>query len=325
MAQGEAAAAVIAYLKRRGRFDGELDARFLAAGEYNENYLIDAGGRRWVFRINHGSQLGLDRQIEYEHRVLEAVAPSEVTPRPDFVDADAEGLGRGVLMMEYLPGRPLDYRRDLSGAAEVFARVHALPPADGLVVQDRPVADIAAECGRLYTRQPDHPRTDLRRLLEDYHRRVMDLYDRTRSWFEAEANVMVNTEVNSGNFLVDGGQVRLVDWEKAVVSKRYQDLGHFLVSTTTRWKTDLELAPDQERRFLKAYRAALSRAGVETIPDLDELTEKTEVLKKTILLRALSWCYMAWYEYTHSDRPIRNPDTFDKIRTYLDEASCILR
>ena len=45
-----------------------------------------------------------------------------------------------------------------------------------------------------------------------------------------------------------------MDWEKAVVSQRHQDLGHFLVPTTTLWKTDVVLQPDEKQRFLSLYK-----------------------------------------------------------------------
>lgn len=36
---------------------------FLAAGEYNENFPVEAAYGNFVLRINHGGQLGLDDQI----------------------------------------------------------------------------------------------------------------------------------------------------------------------------------------------------------------------------------------------------------------------
>jgi hypothetical protein len=111
-----------------------------------------------------------------------------------------------------------------------------------------------------------------------------------------------------------------VDWEKAVESCRYQDLGHFLAPTTTLWKSDTVLTPAEKNRFLRAYhRAACPRL------DFDELALKTTVMEKTILLRALSWCFMAWYEYTRTDRPLQNPDTFAKIEQYLADIPWILK
>ncbi|TVM30669.1 aminoglycoside phosphotransferase family protein [Oceanidesulfovibrio marinus] len=325
---------------------------FLAAGEYNENYRISASGGAYVFRINHGSQIGQTRQIEYEYTVLRLLEPSGVTPRPCYCRPDAPGLG-GVLLMEYLPGGPLNYERDAQDAARLFARLHALPspacdmqrlgpaalPAvrlgpDGpehappaLVIQQTPVADIAAESYGLLTRFPDHARrNDVGRRIFDYHAAVLALAREADHLFAAEPLILVNTEVNSGNFLVHNGAVRLVDWEKAVLSCRYQDLGHFLVPTTTQWKTDYVFSPDARRAFLKAYLDALHEYG--GVPEgglsLDELDERTRIMERTILLRALSWCYMAWHEYTSRDRSLTNEHTFRTIERYLDQTDAIL-
>ncbi|MFH1136544.1 MAG: aminoglycoside phosphotransferase family protein [Pseudomonadota bacterium] len=317
-------AAIAEYLARTGKLGSQVRVDFLAAGEYNENYLVRTGRSDYVFRLNHGSQLGLSNQIEYEFAVLEAAAPSGVTPRPLFCDPRPEGLPSGVLVMEYLPGGPLDYRRDLEKAARVLARVHALAPPAGLLVQPDPIRDIAAESLGLLSRHPDHPRPDLRERLEAYHRKIMDLSREHGPSFAAEPRVLVNTEVNSGNFLVDGDHAYLVDWEKAVVSSRFQDLGHFLVATTTRWKTDVTLTREEKRRFLASYRAeGLALGGAP--PDLDELEVKTSLLERTILLRALSWCFMAYHEYTRTDRPLKNRDAFLKIKQYLAESECFLK
>lgn len=338
--------AVFAFLAHRG-WVADLaspdQVSFLAAGEYNENFLIDTPSGRCVFRVNHGSQLGLgDGQIAYEHAVLDALRNSGVTPVPYHVEPPGRiGLGekdapsapgRGALLMEYLPGGPLVYERDALAAARLFARVHAQPvPAPGtspLIIQADPIRDIAEESAGLIARHADHPRTDDRKRLEAYHERILRLADETRALFAADPLVIVNTEVNSGNFLceetseADSAErvVRLVDWEKAVISSRYQDLGHFLVPTTTLWKTDFRFDDAGRRAFIAEYVAA---AGLDM--SVDDALHLAGLLEKTILLRALSWCYMAWYEYTQSDRALRHDDTFAVISRYLDEIACFLK
>ena len=314
---------VASYLQERKEFKEPFQVSFLAAGEYNENYLVETPGERFVFRINHGSQLGLEDQIGYEFQVLKALAGSGVTPRPLFCDPEPPGLPGGVLMMEFLPGRPLDYDRDLDQAARILAKVHSLPPGPGLIVQADPVADIAAESLGLIQRYPGHPRQDTRGLLLDYHGHIMKLFGKTRRSFDSEPLVMVNTEVNSGNFLIGPERSYLVDWEKAVVSPRYQDLGHLMVATTTRWKTEKTLDETEKRAFLGAYQEESRRLGGDP-PGLDELWRKSRIMERTILLRALSWCYMAEQEYASGRRPLTNPATLAKIREYLDEAECFL-
>ena len=136
--------------------------------------------------------------------------------------------------------------------------------------------------------------------------------------FASDPLVMANTEVNSGNFIVDGERMFLVDWEKAVTSSRYQDLGHFLVPTTTLWKTERVLTEDEKLAFLEEYVRA-SGPHVYKDTSLDEVRLMTRLLERTILLRGLSWCFMAYYEYTRTERALANEDTFAKIKSYLDQ------
>ena len=323
--------AIRTFLSRSGWLPAVEDVRFLAAGEYNQNHLVTTtDGQQYVLRVNTGSQLGLGPdQIVYEFGVLQAVGPSDVTPKPLFVQPGPNGLSGGCLLMEYLEGRPLDYATDLKAAAGIFAAVHALPPSAKLIRQDNAIADIAAESWGLMHRHPDHPRRELLPLLREQHANTLKLAEDNQALFAHDAPVMVNTEVNSGNFIVGPRQAWLVDWEKAVVSSRHQDLGHFLVATTTRWKAKVVLVRQQKDAFLAAYHAAL-RERTPSTPgapgaalSLDELTAGAAVLERTILLRALSWCYMAYYEYTVSGRAIHNPDTLATITRYLDEAECI--
>ena len=292
---------------------------FLAAGEYNENYLVTNEQGRFVFRINHGTQLNLDNQIEYEFGVLEALRASQVTPVPYTYSLQAGDLGQGVLLMEYLPGKPLDYARDLPAAARIFARIHAQPISDALIVQANPARDIAAESLGLIQRYPGPHYPEVRELLLDYHQRVVDGSAAMARRYADESFCIVNTEVNSGNFCISADRACLVDWEKAVVSYRYQDLGHFFVPTTTLWKTGYRFSEEDKREFLRVY---LEESPVQL--SLEDVFEKTLMMEKVILLRALSWCYMAYHEYRSQTRELAHNETFATITRYLDEAECFL-
>lgn len=309
------------FLTAAGWIEKLISVSFLAAGEYNANYLVKCKTGRYVFRINYGSQLGLGKnQIDYEYKVLEALAASGVTPRPIACHSDPEPLGGGALLMDYLPGKALVYQRDLDIAAHIFAQIHTVAVPKGLVVQADPVRDIARESKGLFSRFPDHPLKKECNQIRVYYDNVLEMADQTRTLFTGEDLCLVNTEVNSGNFLISDTGAYLVDWEKAVESYRYQDLAHFMVPTTTLWKSNTILTPDEKNRFLAAYHQ-------EACPnmEMDGLTMKTRVMEKTILLRALSWCFMAWYEYTQADRPLQHPGTFNKIKQYLSDIPWILK
>jgi thiamine kinase-like enzyme len=311
---------IAAWIADAGWVEGPFDLAFLAAGEYNENYLLtDPGEGRSVIRLNHGSQLGRDDQIAYEYSVLEAVAASGVTPRPYRWSMETGALAHGIMQMEFLPGVHLDYRRDSRWAASIFAAIHQLPADERLEVQPQPIRDIADECLELLTRYPAHPLTEQYKKLRDYHAEIMELAARSDRLFAGDTLSIVNTEVNSSNFLIGEDSAYLVDWEKAVVSYRYQDLGHFLTPTTTLWKTDHVFSEEEKIYFLEEYR----ERGAPSIP-MDELRSKTRLLERTILLRGLSWCYMAYYEYTRADRALVHSETEKTIKRYMDRVDWFL-
>ena len=97
----------------------------LAQGEYNMNYLLQQGEKRLVFRVNLGSQIQRDDQIQYEYGALEILAESGVTPKPFFLDDSKSVLDYGVLIMEYLPGEAFLYPRDFRKAGRLFAQIHS--------------------------------------------------------------------------------------------------------------------------------------------------------------------------------------------------------
>lgn len=311
-------------LLENGWLDRVDEVSFLAAGEYNENHLVVSGWSKYLFRINHGSQINQADQIRYEYNVLKAVEASFATPKPFFVASDSP-LG-GVMLMEFIPGRRFDFARDLDLVPQIFAAIHGLPVAQDMVVQENPILDIADESFDLIERFPLHPMKEQRQRLLAYHGEILRLNHDHGALFTNEPLCIVNTEVNSGNFIIQDNKENkanrgfLVDWEKAVVSCRYQDLAHFLIPTTTLWKSDFRFTPDQRIYFLRTYYRLIS-------PDFsfDELEFKTAILERTILLRALSWCYMAWFEYTDPKRTLKDRFTFEKIKTYLDEIECFLK
>lgn len=307
------------FLKKKAWLSGEFDCTFLAAGEYNENYLINCKDARFVFRINHDTQLGLTNQIEYEYQVLEALSGSGVTPKPFYYDLHVDRFGKGALLMEYLPGKPLDYHCDLEKAADIFAKVHAQPVDGRLIVQKDPACDIALESKGLLDRYPGPYYPSVRSRLLKYHQEIVDSSEKMAQLYGNEHYCIVNTEVNSGNFVIADNRASLVDWEKAVVSYRYQDLAHFLIPTTTLWKTSFRFNEEGKYAFLGQYLAA-GDAGLSK----DEVYEKTKLMERVILLRALSWCYMAYHEYRTADRELTHDDTFVTITSYLDEAECFL-
>ena len=216
----------------------------LAQGEYNMNYLVRKGDKTWVIRVNIGTQIQREDQIIYEYKALELLKYSGVTPEPYYVDDSREHLDYGVLIMEYLPGESLDYKRDLLDAAKVFARIHSTPvprEKNHLIQETTPLSMTYEECARLLPIYFSSPLADPE--LRDYLRDVLDWAEQARHqerYFTADPiPCIINTEVNSGNFIANRRQntLHLVDWEKPLWGDPSQDLSHFCAPMTTLWKT----------------------------------------------------------------------------------------
>lgn len=288
-----------------------LEFSLLGQGEYNLNYRFrhPGTGQELVLRINCGSQMKLDDQIGYEFSALNMLQSSGRTPKALLCNS-----AHHCLVMEYLPGRPLRYETDLAIGAEILADIHGvpLPPDCCLLEPANPLKAIMEECAQMvehYYRW-EYADPEVIRLLETLEREISA---RDLSAPHGMRKCMVNTEVNSGNFLINpGADSYLVDWEKPLISEPAQDLGHFLVPTTTFWKTDVILNPQDIRHVVSCYRKAVG-GGFET----DSLRERLPLYFTVTCLRGVTWCAMAFREYSQPGRAISNPDTFKKLKAYL--------
>ena len=291
----------------------------LAQGEYNMNYIVSQGDNFWVLRVNIGTQIGRDDQIAYEYGALKLLEESGVTPRPFFLDSSGEFLDYGLLIMEYIPGESLDYRRDLLRAARLFARLHSLEiPAENhhLIREDRPLTGMYEESSRL---ADVYMRSELANLtVRQYLAEVLVWANEARradAYYLADpCFCVINTEVNSGNFIVNrkAGTIHLVDWEKPLWGDPSQDLSHFSVPTTTLWKTSYRMPLRDRERFLNAYRGAIADAHLR-----DTIIERVRLRDPFNCLRGICWSAMAWVQYQTGDHALRNADTFQKIQEYL--------
>ena len=371
---------------------GTRDVRCIGAGEYNSNFLIE---RPWstvhqerdnapnsvplalspapwlgaieapfVLRVNRASQINLGhKQIRYEFNALRFLEPSGVTPRVYSCTEQGKYIPFGMLTMEYLPGRSLQYERDLLLAAHLLARVHTLDATDAPLLRPRyPQRALLEECKRMWnvyerfalpvsagsgadycdaasgdvsdrnasarnaaTRNASDSNASCSvpegRSMGSRHsdRNNAERLALIQSWMKIAAHrandtpcarpCVINTELNSGNFIIndDAPQTlsRIIDWEKPVIADCEQDIAHFLVPTTTNWKTDTILSAAEIRAFLDEY--ARFRA-------VD--TQLLRTYMQLNVLRGITWCAMAFVQYSHGEGA-RNVDTWKKIQEFL--------
>ena len=368
------------------------DVRCIGAGEYNSNFLIE---RPWstvhqdsdnapnsvplalspapwlgaieapfVLRVNRASQINLGhKQIRYEFNALRFLEPSGVTPRVYSCTEQGKYIPFGMLTMEYLPGRPLQYERDLLLAAHLLARVHTLDATDAPLLRPRyPQRALLEECKRMWDVYERFALPVSAGSGADYCDAASgDVSDRNASarnaatcnvsdsdasyfvpasqsigsrhcdrstaerlaliqtWMKIAAHnaidapcarpCVINTELNSGNFIINDEAPqtlsRIIDWEKPVIADCEQDIAHFLVPTTTNWKTDTILSAAEIRAFLDEY------ARFRTVD-----TQLLRTYMQLNVLRGITWCAMAFVQYSHGEGA-RNVDTWKKIQEFL--------
>jgi aminoglycoside phosphotransferase (APT) family kinase protein len=126
---------------------------------------------------------------------------------------------------------------------------------------------------------------------------------------------IVNTEVNSGNFIVDRERenLYLVDWEMPRYGDPSQDLSHFCSPLTTLWKTRYRMPERQKRTFIRAYASHHRDRHLQ-----DTIGDRVQLRDPFVLLRGISWSAMGWVAYQTDYDGVRNPDTWATLQRYLD-------
>ncbi len=298
------------------KMNRSFEVNFLAQGEYNVNFTIDDEDTKYVFRVNTGSQLELDNQIRYEYNAIKSLEISGVTPKVYFVDDTKEFFHYGILIMEFLDGRPLEYHSDMGKAGKIFGKIHSIDIGsidNDFIIEEKICSDRILEGEKLLKDYLKSPIVDKK--LKDFFYKFLQWAEenksRERYFIENKWHVINNTEVNSHNFIIGNKKSYLIDWEKPVISDPCQDITQFLAPTTTLWKANYLLSEEEQDDFFKTY--------VDNLEGGDKnIRERVNLYNPYLYLRALSWCAYAWLEYQNPNKDIRNVDTFKKIEEYLD-------
>ena len=293
----------------------DFNVDFLAQGEYNINFTIDDNEKKYVFRVNTKSQLELENQIKYEYDALKSLEISKVTPKAYYLDDTKSYFDYGILIMEFLYGRPLEYNKDMSKAGKIFGSIHSLDiskiNSDNFIVESNILSDRIKEGNRWLK---DFFKSDLVEYeLKDLFYKLINYCEKNKYkekyFIENKWHVINNTEVNSHNFII-GDNSYLIDWEKPVISDPCQDITQFLAITTTLWKHNYILSDYEVNEFYKSY--------LENINEDKNIRERVGIYNPYLYLRALSWCAGAYLEYQDPNKDIKNMDTYNKIKEYLD-------
>jgi thiamine kinase-like enzyme len=215
-------------------------ARFeeLGGGITNHNARVSLDGEGdLVLRVagKNTELLGIDRQVEHEA----TLAAAELGVGPEVIQfVEPEGW----LVTRFIDGSPIPPERmrdpeTLGRVAETLRRVHSGPPVSGSFDSFGIVEDYLAIAR---SRGAADPRDYA--WAHDLARRV----ERIRSTHEL---TLCHNDLLNANFIDDGAQIRIVDWEYAGLGDRFFDLANFAINH--------ELDRGEREELLRAYSGEL--------------------------------------------------------------------
>ncbi len=255
------------YLSYSNLLDDNHKVIFLSESESNINFLIDVGAEKYVFRLSKMSELGLRNQIRYEYDALKTLERSYVTPTTFFLDDSTTFFEYGVLIMQYIEGRPLEYKRDLHEAAKIFGTIHSL---------DTEKFDTSSflKCENIIENSLNKSKASLDSFLKsskldiDIKLKIssfLEWCEKNKSrglYFEKDKwNTINNTEPHAKNFIISDKKRKgfLIDWEKPLVSDPSVDLAYFLSPLSTSMTSGYTFTEDERDNFFKTYIMYLDR------------------------------------------------------------------
>lgn len=296
-----------------------LRLRPLPLGEYHQNFVVEdeLPAPPVVLRINFGSQMGLANQLAYEAEALRLLEPCRIAPRLIHLEeTEEESDDPPFLLEEFIPGRPLDYARDLEAAAHLFGRLHTFPvERHHLVRSEAPFRTLLDDAAGLLAeaRQAGAVAPAAMQRLAGAHERLSDRAGHWQAHIDRIGLAVVNTEVNSGNFLVDdpAGTIRLVDWEKPLYSSPMVDIGHFWALSTILWKGEHVPGDAERRRFLEVYGGYYGPEAVAAVREVFDAAVQYSAL------RGIAWCASVYAAYRDEEKELASPHTFARIQQYL--------
>lgn len=274
--------------------------KFLAMGEYNANFSFQNGKKTEILRIKKGSQINNNEPSKYEFEALKFLEPLGITPKVFKLFDKSPFLPYGGFTMEFLEGRSLEYEKDLLIAAKLLSKLHLLDTTNTpLLVAKKPFFEMYEECLKFskFYENSQFKSSEILKMLEFFKEHLSEnLSD------EISSKSVINTELNSSNFII-GKNSFIIDWEKPLIGDNEQDLAHFLVPTTTLFKSENTLTKAQIYEFLNEY---------SKLKSFDEKLLKRYL--KATCFRGFSWCAFAYAKAKISNT--KSP-AYEKIKMYL--------
>ncbi|MBM7170306.1 phosphotransferase family protein [Streptomyces sp. G44] len=221
--------------ERPGLVGGPLTARLIEGGRSNLTYAVTDGAARWVVRRPPlGHVLATAHDMKREHRVIEALHPTDVpVPAPVLLCDDDTVMGAPFYVMEFVDGTPYRTAEELAplgpertraavlGLVDTLVDLHAVDPrAVGLGDFGRPEGFLDRQLRR-WGKQLDASRNRDLAGVDELHAAL------GRSLPASPAPAVVHGDYRLDNALIgeDDRIKAVLDWEMSTLGDPLTDLG----------------------------------------------------------------------------------------------------
>lgn len=262
-------------------FDALLDNELtmLSGGQCNLTVLVRRGDKPLVVRFLSNDVIAnpIDRQREYHHQAL--AAEHQIASQPlayysinqllskNIIWRELSDYFNAVIVAKYCVGTPLaDLKKEkpsapLKAIASLLARLHLMPYRSVDVVSATTPFARLAQYWQLFCRQ--YPQS-----LASHQAVIAEVLNQLKN-IKAVDYCLIHGDVNPGNIIVNGSNVKLIDWEYSAVDDPYIDVASTIV--------ELELDLTHRKRFIQDY----ARSG-------------TEIEDRRLIVFESYYCALCW-------------------------------
>ena len=213
----------------------DLKVSPLSGGITNSNYRIDTKGESFALRIAGADTelLGITREYEYAANLV--AGKMGIAPEVIYVIEP-----EGYLVTRFITARPfppeeITQPENLRRVMEVLRKIHSMPEIPGIFSVFRTVENYAETAHRYNVEFPEN----FDWLIERMNKAESALLT------EPEPLRPCHNDLLNANFLINDGQIYILDWEYAGMGDIYFDLANF--------SDHHELSDEQDHMLLECY------------------------------------------------------------------------
>ncbi|HLC47799.1 MAG TPA: phosphotransferase [Candidatus Norongarragalinales archaeon] len=232
-------------------FKGSADAHPFRRGIANLAVKATRQGKAYLvkFAVAPASKPSVFIQANYEKRIAGRISRLGISPEfLAFGSVTISGRRFPYSIQEFVPGRELDYSKDIGSLSRLLHKLHASTNGKESICSYRILHPGAYLLKRA---ELDLARRNGNSLIACFTRRAFD-------HLEIEPNPddflsLIHNDLTAENILVTRDRPYLIDWGWAMYSSAAFDLCNFISPFTTSWESPKFLTNAQITKFLKSY------------------------------------------------------------------------